>query len=161
VYALPEDPGLVAKVYHRPSGERTRKLEIMVAHPPDDPMAEKNHRTFAWPVDLLADDRLGGKVVRFLMGRVTGMRPIFDFYNPASRRTLPLPRSPPSIASRSTTSGNRVGFLGRRRHRLRRRAEPALLPTGPHRLPCVRLAAVDARPFMAIVLVDILASSMR
>jgi DNA-binding helix-hairpin-helix protein with protein kinase domain len=85
VYALPNDPGLVAKVYHQPSLERARKLEIMIQHPPDDPMTG-GHRSFAWPTELLVDDRAGGAVVGFLMSRVLHMRPAFDFYNPASRR---------------------------------------------------------------------------
>ena len=86
VYALAGEEGLVAKVYHRPSAERARKLAIMVAHPPQDPTTVPGHRTFAWPVDLLTEDRAGGEVVGFLMTRVSNVRPIFDFYNPASRR---------------------------------------------------------------------------
>lgn len=45
-------PGYVAKLYFNPSGDRIRKLEVMVANPPADPNAAINHPSFAWPKAL-------------------------------------------------------------------------------------------------------------
>lgn len=84
IYGVPQDPSLVAKVYHRPTDERARKLAVMLANPPGDPMANEGHNSIAWPVDLLYSE--DGKIVGFLMPMVTGMRSIFEFYNPRTRR---------------------------------------------------------------------------
>jgi DNA-binding helix-hairpin-helix protein with protein kinase domain len=35
--------GYLAKVYYSPHPERIRKLEVMIAHPPQDPNAHINH----------------------------------------------------------------------------------------------------------------------
>jgi hypothetical protein len=50
VYAIPQEPSLVAKVYHEPTGDRARKLMAMLANPPDDPLAVREHVAIAWPV---------------------------------------------------------------------------------------------------------------
>jgi len=86
VYVLPDDPSLVAKVYHEPSAERSRKLEVMVANPPLDPMLSQGHVSIAWPIDLLCASPRGGDVVGFLMPRVQGMAPAMTYYNPGTRR---------------------------------------------------------------------------
>ena len=87
VFALPADPTLVAKVYRKPKPLYDRKLAVMVANPPDNPTASQDHLSFAWPVDLLLTGEAKPQVVGFLMPRVTGMRPLIDFYNPKTRRT--------------------------------------------------------------------------
>src|SRR4051794_35737897 len=83
IYALPIEQTLAAKIYHQPTSERARKLVVMLANPPEDPMARQAQSSIAWPCDLLHDT--GNQVVGFLMPRVTGVRPIIDFYNPRSR----------------------------------------------------------------------------
>ena len=77
---------LVAKIYHRPRESLGRKLDAMLASPPADPMLATGHVSIAWPVDLLSPIRGGRGVAGFLMPRVMGTRPIFEFYNPKSRR---------------------------------------------------------------------------
>ncbi len=86
IYAIPQDPWLVAKVYHRPTTERARKLVVMLANPPDDPMVAQGRVSIAWPLDLLRSADSKSQIVGFLMPLVTGMRPILDFYNPGARR---------------------------------------------------------------------------
>src|ERR1043166_6628956 len=83
VYALPAEPTLAVKIYHKPTPERTRKLAVMLACPPDDPMARQGQPAIAWPCDLLRDS--SNQTVGFLMPRVSGVRPIIDFFNPQSR----------------------------------------------------------------------------
>ncbi len=86
IYAVAADPALVAKIWHRPTAERARKVEVMVANPPADPMAGHSHISIAWPLDPLLSRERSPRCVGFLMARVQGMRPIIDFYNPKSRR---------------------------------------------------------------------------
>jgi len=79
------DPGLVAKLYHRPTLEHARKLALMMETPPTLP----GGASIAWPLDLLTDPR-GVRFAGFLMPRAEGPR-VFEFYNPVSRRkTAPL-----------------------------------------------------------------------
>jgi WD40 repeat protein len=88
IYPVLQDPSLVAKVYNkdRATSQRARKLMAMIANPPEDPMAVHGHVSIAWPVDLLHMVGFIRRVAGFLMPRVTGMRPIIDFYNPKTRR---------------------------------------------------------------------------
>jgi hypothetical protein len=88
IYALPDHEDLVAKVYHRPTEERARKLTLMLAEPPVDPTAGQGHASIAWPVDLLRADEPSGRIVGYLMPRATEARPILDYYNPATRRLV-------------------------------------------------------------------------
>src|SRR5262249_9642297 len=53
VFEVPQQPGLVAKVYHQPTAEYAAKLEAMLANPPVDPMAARGAISIAWPVDRL------------------------------------------------------------------------------------------------------------
>jgi serine/threonine protein kinase len=57
-----------AKLYAVPerTAERQAKLEVMIAHAPEDPTRDLGHSTLAWPTDLLLD----GTFVGFLMPRV-------------------------------------------------------------------------------------------
>jgi hypothetical protein len=86
VYAIPQEPSLVAKVYHEPTGDRAHKLMAMLANPPDDPLAVREHVAIAWPVDLLLTTDRRRQCVGFLMPRMSGMHPIADVYNPRARR---------------------------------------------------------------------------
>ena len=86
VYAIPQEPSLVAKVYHEPTGDRASKLMAMLANPPDDPLAVREHVAIAWPVDLLLTSDRRHQCVGFLMPRLSGMHPITDVYNPRARR---------------------------------------------------------------------------
>jgi DNA-binding helix-hairpin-helix protein with protein kinase domain len=86
VYAVEEDAGLVAKVYHQPTEVQARKLAAMLANPPDDPMAAQRQISIAWPVDLLRTVDGSQRIVGFLMARVTGMHSLINFYNPRTRR---------------------------------------------------------------------------
>ncbi len=87
IYTILREISLAAKVYHpgKLTQEQGRKLQIMHANPPDDPMAAKGHSSIAWPVDLLQPTG-GGQTVGFLMPYVSQGLPIFDFYNPLTRR---------------------------------------------------------------------------
>ena len=58
----------------------------MLANPPDDPMAAHSHISIAWPLDILSLVYAEQNFTGYLMPRVTGMRPIFNVYNPAMRR---------------------------------------------------------------------------
>ncbi|MBW4627502.1 MAG: tetratricopeptide repeat protein [Brasilonema octagenarum HA4186-MV1] len=86
IYTVPTDAGLVAKVYHKPTPAQARKLEVMLAHPPDNPTASLGHISIAWPIELLRSSDPSREVIGFLMPRIQGMRPIIDFYNPRTRR---------------------------------------------------------------------------
>ena len=86
VFALPQNPRLVAKVYHKPTPVHEQKLRIMLTNPPGDPMVNRGHISIAWPVDLLQSPTGNQNIVGFLMPSVTGMTSILDFYNPQIRR---------------------------------------------------------------------------
>jgi Tol biopolymer transport system component len=86
IYPLPQQPLLLAKIYHHPDQERGRKLALMVARPLEDPMATQGHVSVAWPIDVLRDKDRRGQVVGFLMRRVSDMFPVVNFYNPLGRR---------------------------------------------------------------------------
>ena len=89
IYALQSDPALVAKIYHRFGPEHLAKLNVMIAHPPADPMAGRGHVSIAWPVDLLVDSR--GKPAGYLMPRAPKDRKLFTYYNMGLRlKTSPL-----------------------------------------------------------------------
>jgi formylglycine-generating enzyme required for sulfatase activity/serine/threonine protein kinase len=86
IYEVVGDNKLVAKLYHQPTNIHERKLVVMIANPPDDPMAARGHVSIAWPIDLLRSTDRQHKFVGFLMPRVSQQRLILDFYNPKSRR---------------------------------------------------------------------------
>jgi len=80
------DSFLVAKIYHpqHRTAERRRKLELMIADPPDDPERARGHASIAWPGELVVDAR--GAFLGFLMpGIDTGTtRKLVDVYNVSS-----------------------------------------------------------------------------
>jgi serine/threonine protein kinase len=88
VFVLPSDEAAVAKIYRRPTDQHMRKLAVMLANPPDDPMAAQGHVSIAWPFELLNLSDGTDRTVGFLMPRATGTRPLIDFYNPATRRRV-------------------------------------------------------------------------
>lgn len=90
IFALPEHPASVAKLWHKPTEDRARKLRTMLGNPPVDPMAGQGHVAIAWPSDLLLLEASAPRVVGFIMPRVMAMHPIIDFFNPKTR----LQRSP-------------------------------------------------------------------
>ncbi|MGC9504675.1 hypothetical protein [Baaleninema sp.] len=83
VYAVAENSAWVAKIYHQITLEMPRKLAVMYANPPKDPLRSQGHVSIAWPEDLLLER---GRVVGFLMARADGGFPLHTFYTPASRR---------------------------------------------------------------------------
>ncbi|HLO50378.1 MAG TPA: DNA-binding protein [Kamptonema sp.] len=85
IYAVLQNPSLVAKIYHKPTDEDADKLTVMFSMPPDAPIAAPGHASIAWPIDLL---RTAGntKIVGFLMPYVTKVAPIHTFYTPKTRR---------------------------------------------------------------------------
>jgi DNA-binding helix-hairpin-helix protein with protein kinase domain len=83
IFLHPGDPAQVIKVWHKPSADRARKVQAMLANPPADPMAAQGHVAIAWPTGLV---RLAGPlVVGFVMPRVQGVRPVIDYFNPKTR----------------------------------------------------------------------------
>ena len=86
IYAVPEDPSWVAKIWHKPTDERARKVTVMLDNPPADPMAAQRHISIAWPCDLLLATGRTQRVIGFLMPRISGLRPVIDFFNPKTRR---------------------------------------------------------------------------
>ncbi len=81
--------GYLAKLYHTVTPDRIKKLQVMVAHPPRDPMSEHGHITFAWPHDLLQDSK--GQCLGFLMPEVDGSVKLSTIYN-AKLRSRKAPR---------------------------------------------------------------------
>jgi DNA-binding helix-hairpin-helix protein with protein kinase domain len=86
IFVWPADESLVAKIWHKPTLERNRKLRVMLANPPADPMAGQQHHSIAWPGDLLHLPARPEHLVGFLMPRVVGMRPVGEFAHPRTRR---------------------------------------------------------------------------
>jgi serine/threonine protein kinase len=78
--------GYLAKVYYSPDARRIGKLEVMIAHPPEDPNADMNHISFAWPKSLLRD--AAGNGVGFLMPTIANSVQLLDVYNPQRRQKV-------------------------------------------------------------------------
>ena len=75
-------PALVAKIYHAHRAEREAKLKAMLAKVPVQPAS---HTAIAWPIELLYQR---GRLVGFLMPKIDGYSPIFNYYNPVRRKKL-------------------------------------------------------------------------
>lgn len=86
IFQLPGSPFRVAKVYHlqHRTAERRRKLELMIADPPDDPERAQGHASIAWPTGLVVDER--GGFLGFLMPGIdtATTRKLVDVYNVSS-----------------------------------------------------------------------------
>lgn len=74
------------KIYHKPSAEKTRKLELMISRPPVDPTKKASHVSIAWPTGLVKNEV--GEVVGFTMPLVNTTKaiPLHQLYNPKARR---------------------------------------------------------------------------
>ena len=88
VFTVLRKPDVVAKVYHRRTGERAGKLQSMLANAPSDPTAGKGHVSICWPTALLFDWRK--TCAGFLMPRVdfASTVPVFRLYNPRDRQRV-------------------------------------------------------------------------
>ena len=86
VYKVPQNNGLAAKIYTKPTDAHARKLAVMLSNPPHDPMATHGHASIAWPVDTLRTTDSSRRVVGYLMPRLTSSRKVFEFYNPQVRK---------------------------------------------------------------------------
>jgi DNA-binding helix-hairpin-helix protein with protein kinase domain len=78
--------GCLAKLYHSPDLQKVGKLEVMIANPPQDPNAQIQHTSFAWPQSLLKNDK--GETVGFLMPQIQDSVEILDVYNPKMRQQI-------------------------------------------------------------------------
>jgi DNA-binding helix-hairpin-helix protein with protein kinase domain len=88
VYKLAVQPGMLAKIYHRPPrADYELKLTWMQANPPLDP-AQPSHASIAWPYDLLYD--ANQHLVGYLMVNIQNAVPLLQVFNPRLRaKTLP------------------------------------------------------------------------
>ncbi|MBW4497754.1 MAG: hypothetical protein KME26_32765 [Oscillatoria princeps RMCB-10] len=77
--------GYLAKIYHAQDTGRVKKLEVMVANPPEDPTKSQNHISIAWPQDLLRDS--SGVCVGFLMPAITQAKELLYVYSPQHRKS--------------------------------------------------------------------------
>ena len=90
VYPVTGRPGLVAKIYAKPTREAGEKLARMIDNPPGGTEGAGGHVNLAWPSELLY--AVGGRdlPVGFLMPHVAGAIPLLEVFNPRLRaRTLP------------------------------------------------------------------------
>ena len=85
IYEVRLRPDLVAKIYHKTNDDYARKLQVMIANPPDDPLAARGLISIAWAVETVTDL---GQIVGFVMPRLdlSQVKPIFYYYNPSTRR---------------------------------------------------------------------------
>jgi DNA-binding helix-hairpin-helix protein with protein kinase domain len=86
VYRLRASADRVAKIYHQPSPARLRKLEVMLRHPPTDPMTARRHVSIAWPRELLVSDDRAGTFRGFLMPRIDRADTVANVHHPQTRR---------------------------------------------------------------------------
>jgi hypothetical protein len=88
IYAVPAQPGLVAKIYTNPAEHPEAKLAWMKANPPQDPSQISGHSAIAWPQELLYTS--AGAFTGFLMPYVQNTTPLLGVFNPRLRAsTLP------------------------------------------------------------------------
>lgn len=89
IFKLPEQPGSLAKIYHRPPrADYELKLAWMQANPPVDPTQLQGHASIAWPNALLFDSH--NQLVGYRMVNVQNAVPLLHVFNPRLRaKTLP------------------------------------------------------------------------
>jgi len=87
VHEIVGQPELVAKVYEpsKRTPERERKLQAMVANPPQDDTRRLSppHVSIAWPTDLLYDEQR--RFVGYVMPRIRQSPNIYEVFNPQLR----------------------------------------------------------------------------
>ncbi|MBE9143240.1 DUF1036 domain-containing protein [Planktothrix mougeotii] len=75
--------GYLAKIYHKISPDKVKKLELMIKNPPNNPTAGQNHTSISWPTDLIKDHQ--NRCVGFLMPQITDAKEMICVYLPVSR----------------------------------------------------------------------------
>jgi serine/threonine protein kinase len=88
VYRVAGSSTHLAKIYTQPRPEDEKKLTWMVANPPDDPSAQLQHASIAWPTTLLykPDQTFAGYLMPYVRNAVAAL----NVFNPRLRaRTLP------------------------------------------------------------------------
>ena len=86
VYSVDGYPDLVAKIYlTKPTPNKVRKIETMIARPPRIKHIPTGHICVAWPVDILTNS--SREVIGFLMMRANRTNDLIDYYIPARRRS--------------------------------------------------------------------------
>ncbi|WP_414544056.1 tetratricopeptide repeat protein [Nostoc sp. CCY0012] len=80
--------GYLAKIYKEPTLERVQKLEVMIAHPPQEPNSHLHHISFAWPKSVLKNSQ--GNFVGFLMPEIKDSKELIEVYNPQRYKKLKL-----------------------------------------------------------------------
>jgi DNA-binding helix-hairpin-helix protein with protein kinase domain len=126
VYAVPGEPALVAKVYHRPTPEHADKLAALIAAGPPGVGAGGDRPAVAWPTGrLLATD--DGRVVGCIMPHVANARRVCELYNPRARsRICPLFHYGDLVRTARRRPGLARARLRRRRpERVKRIGHPA------------------------------------
>lgn len=86
IYNLGEDPRLVAKLWHKPRLDQAEKVRAMLLNRPIDPSTDAQHVSIAWPEGIITLMGCPTEVVGFVMPKVSGMRPMLEFFNPRTRR---------------------------------------------------------------------------
>ncbi|OKH56251.1 hypothetical protein NIES2101_00250 [Calothrix sp. HK-06] len=76
--------GYLAKIYHSQDAKRLKKLQVMLANPPEDPTRSQNHISIAWVQELLID--VQGNCVGFLMPVISQAKELQYVYNPQHRQ---------------------------------------------------------------------------
>jgi DNA-binding helix-hairpin-helix protein with protein kinase domain len=84
VYGVRGNSELVAKIFFHPTKNHAEKLAAMLSTPPCTHAASGPIHV-AWPVARLLSVEAGA-VVGYIMPRLTGARPVCDFYHPGTRR---------------------------------------------------------------------------
>jgi DNA-binding helix-hairpin-helix protein with protein kinase domain len=88
IHEVSGEPGLVAKVYHRPSPEQADKLAAMIAAPPLDVQTKAALSSVAWPLSRLRGVGDGSGVIGYIMRRVVKACRLAELANPRSRRQI-------------------------------------------------------------------------
>ena len=65
VFSVTTFDGLAVKLYREPTADREEQLRVLMSHPPAD---GPDHRSFAWPRDVVTDGQR--RFAGFVMGRV-------------------------------------------------------------------------------------------
>ena len=88
VYEVPASPYSVAKIWREHNEAQTRKLDVLLKHPPSLPAGVMARFELAWPSDALYDD--SGVMRGYLMPRVAleESRELVNYCIPTARRMM-------------------------------------------------------------------------